>query len=148
MKRSIVNESPSQRESRLNNERLRSKQRCVNESEAQRVARLDDQRQRSQRANESELEQEVRLLDLRQSDRERRDSETEEQRAQRNDKVWQYSEELSANQTCPLPLQKAYVSNNCHKNTSKNFKKKYDYLQPVYAVNVNVCATQNVYHWL
>uniref|UniRef100_A0A1X7SUM9 IBB domain-containing protein n=1 Tax=Amphimedon queenslandica TaxID=400682 RepID=A0A1X7SUM9_AMPQE len=48
MKRSIVNESPSQRESRLNNERLRSKQRCVNESEAQRVARLDDQRQRSQ----------------------------------------------------------------------------------------------------
>ena len=30
----------------------------------------------------------------------------------------------------------------------KNFKKRYDYVQPVYAVHVSVCATQKVYHWL
>ena len=58
--RSTENESPAHRETRLNDERQRSQQRCVNESEAQREARLENQRQRSQqqRANESEAQSE------------------------------------------------------------------------------------------
>uniref|UniRef100_A0A1X7UK69 ATP-dependent DNA helicase n=1 Tax=Amphimedon queenslandica TaxID=400682 RepID=A0A1X7UK69_AMPQE len=46
IKKSMENESPSQRESRLNIERQRSQLRCANESEAQREARLYDLRER------------------------------------------------------------------------------------------------------
>uniref|UniRef100_A0A1X7THE6 Uncharacterized protein n=1 Tax=Amphimedon queenslandica TaxID=400682 RepID=A0A1X7THE6_AMPQE len=50
--RSFENESKARRNSRLNDERLRSQERCANESEAQRETRLTELREISAKVSQ------------------------------------------------------------------------------------------------
>ena len=97
-----ASETDEERQARLGDLRKRDQERYASETAGQYQARLEDSRLK-RCATESDEQRQFRISRLSQRDHETRGTETDEQRAQRNQRMQEYRQQLATIQPSPAP---------------------------------------------